>query len=173
MSREIKRERRQLRIAEKNAIHLKSNKAYETLKGELLKTDLPITTEDSTLCYLSDRAKNFCYKTESIYIFDPKLYKVIICPNQTGGVELYRFEIYKTGEGLGNHLLTLISSIAITSNIEITLIIGAVGSVQTGTRRNDVDEDGLRKFYHRNGFRRNSTDIKWSNRKELDEFWSK
>jgi hypothetical protein len=117
-----------------------------------------------TECLLYD---DFGYKTNPIKLYNQHLFNITISARPTGGVDLFRFEMYETGNGLGDMMMNILLKASINSGVEIFLIPGVLGI--GNTKRDDTNMERLRKFYNNHGFKRIDTKTRyWSNKPILD-----
>ena len=91
-----------------------------------------------------------------IKIFNDDICNITILPNAKG-VELYRLEMYKTGQGFGSTFMNAINEVSKETGILVYLIPGEPGFNENGV------EEKRRNFYHKFGFKRTSTTRYWSN----------
>ena len=98
---------------------------------------------------------------KAIKMFDRDLYNISILPCGKG-VEIYRFETFQTGKGIGSYLLNILNEISLRLEMPLYLIPGTPGSGETF--RADSDEKRRRTFYHKHGFKRMSVNtLYWKN----------
>ena len=95
-------------------------------------------------------------RSKAIKIFDKQICNITILPKEKG-IELYRLEMYKTGQGLGSSFIEIFNKISKETGIVIYLIPGDPGFSTEG------DDEKRRRFYHNHGFRRCSDSKFWSN----------
>jgi len=106
-------------------------------------------------------------KCEAILIYHPDICKIEFLPakNRTS-IELYRLEMFKTGQGLGTTFIDIFKNISKETNIEILLKPGIPG-IDANNMSNveyKAHMKKVRNFYNKHGFKRKGLNTKfWSN----------
>ena len=165
-------ERRFFANAEKNTITIKNNSKFLEFYEELLRISktmritppVPLNIRygklgERTFIFYK-RNKTSCRECDFIKMFHEDLYNITFLPCRDG-VELERFEIYQTGNGIGSSFMELFNSISADLKIPLYLIPGTPGYGET--YREDSDPKRRREFYHRHGFKRMKDCDYWKN----------
>lgn len=157
-------DRRISRISYKNQIRVEETVDFIKFKNTLESIIGEVEILKDHICMYPDVS----YISTSIKLYDKHNYNITIRPMIGGrGVELFRFEMYSTGNGLGSKMMTLLNKVSFESDVEVYLIPGIVGV--GSTKRTDTDFEKLRNFYHKFGFNRVNTKTRyWSNKKRLE-----
>jgi len=149
----------QRNIKNNNFTRIKANdnfyKFYDKLQEHFSSHNMmgvSLTMKNKSFYTLNQSVK----RSKAIKIFDQQLCNITILPKQTG-IELYRLEMYKTGQGLGSSFIEIFNKISKETGIVIYLIPGDPGFSTEG------DDEKRRRFYHKHGFRRCSDSKFWSN----------
>lgn len=96
-------------------------------------------------------------QSPAIMIFDSEICNIKLLP-QKEGIELYRFEIYSRGQGIGSILMYALSEVSLQTGIKIYLIPG-----EPGFDNSNTDPERRRNFYHKFGFKRCKDSEYWCN----------
>ena len=129
-----------------------SEKLIEYFNTHMMPANAEIIHYEMYFTFESDvkRAKWF------IQILNEDICKITILPNNKG-IELYRFEMYKTGKGFGSIFMNAINEVSKQTGIFVYLIPGVPGFNTQG------DPDKRRNFYHKFGYKRLPNSKFWSN----------
>ena len=158
------------KIKNKNYTTIKTNSAFTTFYNELKDYFTNHKLLGTSLEIINDRYfifNNNVTKCEAILIYHPDICKIELLPTKDGtSVELYRLEMFKTGQGLGSTFMDIFKNISKKTNIEILLKPGVLGIGVDDM--SDVEYDDhmkkVRNFYHKQGFKRKGLKTRfWSN----------
>ena len=97
----------------------------------------------------------------SIKIFDSNLCNITIIPHAIG-IELYRLEVYKTGNGLGTIFMNAFNEVSKKTGIVIYLIPG-----DPGFTSGDNNKRKRLNFYQKFNFKQASLSNYWTNKELL------
>ncbi len=121
---------------------------------------LPPNTIPKYFTFQTEIAKT-AKRCDYIKMFNEDFYNISILPCGNG-VEIYRFETYQTGKGIGSYLMKIFNEISTRLEMPVYLVPGEVGTGET--YRHDGDAKRRRDFYHRHGFKRiNTKSLYWKN----------
>jgi hypothetical protein len=92
---------------------------------------------------------------EETHIITSDDFRLVFAPHGKFGIELYKIQVHKKGDGLGTKILQLINLVSTRTNTTVYL------------RPQGFDEtpiEKLREWYKRNGYRRSTTSVYWNNK---------
>lgn len=147
---------------------IKTNDDFTTFYNEL-ENYFKCHKFDTSLEIINDRyftMSNNITKCEAILIYHPNICKIEFLPSKSkNSIELYKLEMYNTGQGLGTIFMDIFKMISRKTNIEILLMPGFPGD---SSHLTDIERNNhiikVRNFYHKNGFKRKGLKNKyWSN----------
>ncbi|MBE2288318.1 MAG: GNAT family N-acetyltransferase [Chitinophagaceae bacterium] len=131
---------------------------------ELLKDQWPIEYCDAGnnfFCNLDNHNNATVIKCDYIVLYHLDLFNIKIVPGKGDSIEIYRFEVYQTGCGIGTKLMNFLNTVSLMTKIPLELVIGTLGIGKTF--RSDTHPKRQMAFYEKLGFVRIGRTNCWKN----------
>ncbi|MEI8279830.1 MAG: hypothetical protein WCG87_08690 [Bacteroidota bacterium] len=104
--------------------------------------------------------RGMCCK--AIHLSDPQLYNILLIPKDHTSIELFYFDIFKTGQGLGSYYIGIFDEISKRLGIEI--LVQPTHLMNNTSRGVRVNQNRVHDFYRMNGFKQKGNSLYWTNK---------